>query len=235
MVLAGFAVALQRNNSVKQSIIEDNLEIPADLDNVLSIDEIRTIASADTAEGVSIQGVELENEEGQVLYKVKYSDGTYRFYYAKTGEVYVRASTDEADVEEDIPSGFVAGISLQEARNIAVAQRPGKTVVKIELETENGVVVYSVRFSDGGRVDIDASSGQVLRVRQAEQIRTESNDDDDNDDQESSSDSGAVSDDDDSNDDVDDENDSDDNSGSDDKDREDDNSGSSSNSGSGSN
>jgi uncharacterized membrane protein YkoI len=151
---------------------EQESALPADLAATLSVDDIRAIALAEVPSG-SITGIELEQEDGVLLYKVKFSDGSFRLYNANTGEL---VNKDEFETDETVPSGYVPGITLQEARTIAQNQRPGKTITKIELEVENGVVVYSVRFSDEGRVDVNADNGAVVRVKN-EQGSDDSSDD----------------------------------------------------------
>ena len=137
---------------------------------------------------------------------------------------------DSTSVEKDesIPAGFVAGITVQQARDIAAGQRPGKTITKVQLETEEGKVVYSVRFSDNGRVDISATDGSVISVRQGESQSSSgggSSNDDSTDDSSGSSDSQESG--------QEDEKKSEDNSGSgSSSDTEDDSSGSNSNHGS---
>jgi uncharacterized membrane protein YkoI len=171
--------------------------IPSDLEGVLSVNDIRDKALAEVPGG-TITGVELENEDGKLVYKVKFSDGSIRLFDAKTGELIVKNSGVETD--ESVPAGFVAQIDISRAREIAQAQRPGKTISKVELETENGVVVYSFRFTDDGRVDVNATDGSVVLVRGAErsddsgQESDSSSGDDSNDDYKSSS-SGSDSDD----------------------------------------
>lgn len=183
------AVAWQakKDVSLHQSVIEDNLQLPANLDDVLSVAQIREKAVADQPTGASITQIELENEEGSVVYKVKFSDGSFRLYNARTGDRFVKNEVTELD--STVPAGFVAAITLQQARDIAVAQRPGQTVIKIELETEEGAVVYSVRFADGSRVDVNATNGTVVRVKTVDKSSSNSG---------SSDSSGDSSDDDDS-------------------------------------
>ncbi|MCA9324217.1 PepSY domain-containing protein [Candidatus Saccharibacteria bacterium] len=219
LVVATTAYALDNRNQslARQNIIEDTVEIPQNLDGLLGIDEMRTLAQNDAPDGSTIVGVEVENEHGKVLYKVKFSDGSFRLYDAVTGLAFID-TTEGVETSESVPAGFVAGITVQQARDTAAAQRPGKTITKIELEVENGVVVYSVRFADGGRVDVNATDSSVVRVRGADGEKVSGSDDDSSDD--SSNDDSSS-------------HDSDDDNGSDDSD---DNSGSGSgNSGSGSN
>lgn len=232
VLVSGFAVNAQQQSNQRQSFIEDNLAVPQQLDGVLAIDEIRAIAEKDKPAGASIVKVELENEHGTILYKVKFSDGSFRLYDAKTGSAFDAS----VNVEQDgsVPAGFVANVTLQQARDIAAGQRPGKTITKIELETEDGKVVYSVRFSDDGRVDVDATNGNVIRVKQGGSRTSESgsgSSNDGSDDNESDSGSSSSSNDD-SDDSGDDSNDDGSQSDSDD-DSEDDNSDSNSGSGSG--
>lgn len=151
--------------------------LPDSLANVKKVDEIRTLA-ANQLNGATVVGIELEQEHGQLIYKVKLSDGRVLMFNAVSGESMV--STEQHDEElDEIPNGFVAGISIDQARQIALQQRPGKTILKIELEMEEGVGVYSVRFSDSGRVDVNATNGEVMKVEAGDE---EDSDDDSNDD-----------------------------------------------------
>ena len=214
------AVTTSRANNAREA----EIELPADLATVLSVDDIRAIALAEVP-GSTITGVELEREEGVLVYKVKFNDGSYKLYDANTGELVNKA---QLEVDESVPAGFVATISMQDARTIAQDKQPGKTIVKIELEVEDGVVVYSVRFSDGSRVDVSATDGSVVRVKTGDESSSTSNDDSDDDNSGSSNDdsnddSNSSSSDDDSSSSTDDKN----NSGRSNDDSDDDNSGSS--------
>lgn len=192
IVVGGMSAFVAANKTRLNS--EQKTALPTNLADVLPIEDIRAAALKDVPDG-TITGVELEQEEGALLYKVRFSDGSFRYYDAKTG-VAVMRSQDETEQDESVPAGFIAGITVQQARDIALAQRSG-SITKIELETENGVVVYSVRFSDGGRVDVNATSGAVLRVRSGSQAGTSAEDssDDANDDSSGTSGSGSSSDD----------------------------------------
>lgn len=174
VVLALLAVstfAFANNSAKRASLISSNTQLPSNLDGVKSVEEIKSIASAD-AQGKSIASVELENEEGTLIYKVKYSDGTYRLYDAKTGQAFVKIGEIEKD--ESVPANFVAGVTLQQARDIAAAKRPGQAIFKIELEMENGTVIYSIKFADGGKVYVNASNGSVMKIENPEARRESS-------------------------------------------------------------
>lgn len=111
---------------------------------------------------------ELEQESEGLVYSIKLSDGTVLVFDAKTGDKVQLRSPDGAEAGSDLPfpTGFKPAVTLVAAVQTAKSQRTGKAVAKVELEVENGIVVYSVRFSDDGRVDIDAITGSVLRIRE---------------------------------------------------------------------
>ena len=53
-------------------------------------------------------------------------------------------------------------ISTTDAEAAALAGNPGTSVVKTELDNENGVPVYGVELSNGSEVKVDAGTGKVL-------------------------------------------------------------------------
>ena len=55
-----------------------------------------------------------------------------------------------------------ATISSADAESAALAANPGTSVVKTELDDENGTVVYSVELSNGADVKVDAGNGSIL-------------------------------------------------------------------------
>lgn len=65
-----------------------------------------------------------------------------------------------AEGAETAPTGTPA-ITAEQAQTAALAAHPG-TVIKTELDDENGQLVYSVEFSGGVDVKIDAMTGSVL-------------------------------------------------------------------------
>lgn len=62
----------------------------------------------------------------------------------------------------------LAKITAEQAKNAALNQFPGAVVTKVELDNENGVLVYSVHLTNasGTRHDVkvDAGSGKVLGI-----------------------------------------------------------------------
>jgi len=57
-----------------------------------------------------------------------------------------------------------AKITVEEASAAALAANPGATVVKAELDNENGALVYSVELSNGADVKVDAGNGAILHT-----------------------------------------------------------------------
>ena len=57
-----------------------------------------------------------------------------------------------------------ATVTAAEAEADAIAANPGATVVKTELDNENGMLVYSVELSNGNDVKVDAGNGQILHT-----------------------------------------------------------------------
>lgn len=62
----------------------------------------------------------------------------------------------------------MAIISADQARAAAGAANPGATAVKVELDNENGVLVYSVELNNGLDVKVDAGNGAILHTEQAD-------------------------------------------------------------------
>jgi len=53
-------------------------------------------------------------------------------------------------------------ISAIEAEAYALGANPGATLVKTELDNENGMLVYSVELDNGADVKVDAGNGAIL-------------------------------------------------------------------------
>ncbi|MCA9898767.1 MAG: PepSY domain-containing protein [Ardenticatenaceae bacterium] len=61
-----------------------------------------------------------------------------------------------------------ATISADEAKAAAEAANPGAQAVKVELDNQNGYLVYSVELDNGLDVKIDAGDAAVLHTEQAD-------------------------------------------------------------------
>jgi ABC-type glycerol-3-phosphate transport system substrate-binding protein len=93
-------------------------------------------------------------------------------------------STPVPDPEpEDLAA--LAGITADEAVAAALAAYPGHTMVEVELENENGCLIYSVDLSDDLEVMVDAGNGTILGTETEhdhDDVNGDQNDNDDGDD-----------------------------------------------------
>ena len=72
-------------------------------------------------------------------------------------------------------------IDLRRAQEIALEGQTGAAVTDVELGGDNGVLAYSVFLDSGIEVDIDATSGEVIRTEEQDDERDEDQDEDDED------------------------------------------------------
>jgi len=137
--------------------------LPTDL---LTLDKAKALAQAQKP-NTAVLGVELENENGVLVFKVKLAGGTTLAFNARTGAVVNGAESSEVEGQTDLPADIKATITVSKAIEIALAQKSSGTVKNVELELEDGVLTYSVRFTDGGRVEINATTGAVIKTKPA--------------------------------------------------------------------
>ncbi|MGB3366377.1 MAG: PepSY domain-containing protein [Acidaminobacteraceae bacterium] len=91
----------------------------------------------------------------------------------------------ESEAEETL-TGVSVALSTEEAKQIAQNSAQGATFVKIELEDENGVIVYGVDLiKDNQELDVkvDANTGQILSNDKDQDEETSTNSEDGSDDQ----------------------------------------------------
>jgi uncharacterized membrane protein YkoI len=86
-----------------------------------------------------------------------------------TGSITVDESQYQGISEADEAAALQAKATITnaQAEAAALAANPGTTVVKTELDNENGALVYSVELSNGMDVKVDAGNGQILHTEQA--------------------------------------------------------------------
>jgi uncharacterized membrane protein YkoI len=124
-------------------------------------------SDASSAEG-NISGPDLDNVEEQVgdqgdQNEVDEQQPQY------TGSIIVDESQYEGMSEADEAAALqaMAIVSSAEAEAVALDANPGTSVVKTELDNENGVLVYSVELSNDLDVKVDAGNGEVLHTEEA--------------------------------------------------------------------
>jgi uncharacterized membrane protein YkoI len=86
-----------------------------------------------------------------------------------TGSILVNSSQYQnmSEAEEATALQSQATITSVQAEEAALVANPGNTVIKTELDNENGVLVYSVELSNGLDVKVDAGNGKILHTEQA--------------------------------------------------------------------
>lgn len=156
----------QVNNAAQKAAVD---MVPESLSELTEISKIQDDALTDKP-GVTVVHLELEQSGDTLVYKAELSDGTVTVYNARTG-ARLRTVTATEKTSEVLPANITTGIGFAKALEIARAEKPGSKAYKIELELEGGVLVYSVRFSDKARVDVNAQTGEIVRTKAA---RTES-------------------------------------------------------------
>lgn len=137
--------------------------VPGDLSELADLEMLKKDAIADK-QGVTVVHVELEETADGMVYKAELSDGTVTVYNARTGKRQSSSKVAEK-TSENLPTDVVTSISFARALEIAKAEKPNSKVYKIELELEGGLVVYSVRFTDKARVDVNAADGSIVRTK----------------------------------------------------------------------
>jgi hypothetical protein len=66
-----------------------------------------------------------------------------------------------------LKSGATPTITADQAKAAALAANPGTTVLSVELDDENGCLVYGVELSNGTDVKVYAGNGQVVHTEAA--------------------------------------------------------------------
>lgn len=124
--------------------------------NVISMEEAEKIAKTEV-EG-NIENIELEEDDGRLIYDVEFEDGKK----LDDAEVEIEAETGKVlEIDQDdkkvTTKETKKRITKQEAMNIATKNTPGKVTeveyddgyYEIEVKTNNAEVEYKIRATDG--------------------------------------------------------------------------------------
>ena len=102
-----------------------------------------------------------------------------------SGSVQAPEREFENEAREDMNLGQRAGLNASDAAKAALASQPGK-VTKVELDDEEGYVVYEVEIIDNNGVEhdlkVDAGNGDILKAETDNDNDADDRDDDDRDD-----------------------------------------------------
>lgn len=125
----------------------------------------------------SVQVADDKNEKGESEEANESSEDNEANETGEKAEANESEVEDQAEVTESARLQSMATITPEQAKSAALAQVPG-TVKKVELEIEDGNVVYGVEIKtadDECDVKVDAGNGSVLHVEKGD------GEDDDND------------------------------------------------------
>jgi uncharacterized membrane protein YkoI len=125
----------------------------------ISIEQAQTIALS-LANGATLtKPAELVRYQGTPAYEVIFDRGAV-YVDAQSGAVI--ASTLTQPQPQPLAQ---AGITSDQAAQIAIAYRGGGRIKKVKFERERGIDVYEVKFTDGAEVYVAASDGAVVYAR----------------------------------------------------------------------
>jgi len=161
----------QLNSSDQVVVVKESL--PVSLDGLLEISAVKELAVKSST--ATVTGLELESEDGVLVYEIMLSDGTVLVLNAKTGEVLrttVGPVINNDDDGDSLPADFTSKVTFEQARATAQAKFPDSKINKIELDLEGGIVVISVRFADKARVDVNAATGEIARTKNPKGVET---------------------------------------------------------------
>jgi len=90
--------------------------------------------------------------------------GTYAYTFGKIsdGDSKLSNATTET-TKPTLPDNLNQPVDVDGAREIAQAQKPGVAVSRIDSAPVNGVTTYSIHFTDGTKVDVNATDGAIVK------------------------------------------------------------------------
>ncbi|MDI6831729.1 MAG: PepSY domain-containing protein [Actinomycetota bacterium] len=93
------------------------------------------------------------------------SQGTAQVQEQDVQEPSYQTSIQVPDPEPKDLNGL-AKVTAEQAKEAALSANPGSTITKVELDNENGSLVWGVELSNGADVKVDAGNGQVVHTEQ---------------------------------------------------------------------
>ena len=136
--------------------------------DLLTIEEAEAIA-VKSVDG-NVTKIELDRERSGDIYEVEVKSGSVEYDLdidAKTGKVLRTDKDKDNDDDSDDKVIVTDGKFITEKAAVKIAMKQAKgTVTDIELDNEDGRVIYEIEINDGTYeydFDIDAISGKVLK------------------------------------------------------------------------
>ncbi|MGD6781912.1 PepSY domain-containing protein [Sutcliffiella horikoshii] len=182
VLIGGISVGAEalKNKDTKETLQQVQVAEPSGEKAGITLAEASDIVLAKVENGV-IHEAEKDRENGRLVYEIEVKNDEYEFEFkvdAENGEIIKeereerrgqKAATGENGNTENAAKDE-AVISIGEAKGIAKKEVPGE-LEDIELERENGKLVYEVEIKnhqngddDDVTVYVDAITGKVLYV-----------------------------------------------------------------------
>ena len=160
----GFAYVRIKNAAQKKSnsiTADDSVKstetLPQNLSGLKTLDEIKQIAGV--TDTVTLLKFSLETKDGGYVYKITLSDGRVLVINASSGAI---LSQEKSDLNKQKTSSAKITITPAQAYQIA-AGKSSSPIKSIELETEDNKVTYKIEYKDGSKIEIDATSGAIVK------------------------------------------------------------------------
>jgi len=170
-----FFSSMQSNSQkdgVAQSIQTSDID-PAKLTDLTDIATIQKSA-LDGKEGATLTGVQLKTEDGKLVYQATLSDGSVLTFDATTGAKLSEEKEKADHAAKSLPANFSGGIGLAKAVEVAKTTVPNSAVRELELEEDDGLLVYRIKFANEAQVDVDATTGAIIRSKAAKKEESRS-------------------------------------------------------------
>ena len=152
-----------KKSQVNNNDSKTTASLPSNLSTVKSLDDVVQLA-AQQEPAAAPTAAEVGQEDGTTVFRLSLSNHKKLTFNALTGALISSAADDENE-DNPLPAKIPAGIiTVTQARDAALAAHQG-TVQSIKIDDEEGVVTYSVRFTDGTRVAVNAQTGTVVRTQ----------------------------------------------------------------------
>lgn len=161
-----FEVAERTTDDDRTETAQSNPAGSQSEETLLSLEEAKEKAL--TAFGGVVESIELERENGKMVYDIDIDNGREDVDLdmdAVTGEV-LRSKTDWDDDDRNVYRNSDDLLTQQEALDIATAEFNGK-LKEIELDDDNGRMIYEIELKNGDQeaeFDIDAETGDILEM-----------------------------------------------------------------------
>ncbi len=134
-----------------------------DLSGILSTDKIKQLAS-EHEDGKNVSQIGLVKTSNGLVFHVEMEDESTVDLDAHTGDIEDSENVHDNNEGNKIPVNFSPSISFAQAVQTAQSKIPKGTVMRVDLESKDGVVLFNVRFSTGAKVYVNATSGAVIKV-----------------------------------------------------------------------